>query len=134
MTLASFFHEVHEEIQRQPNNAVFLYIVGKNYGKRMLGSKKPELKDAVNLFAKAGLGALHVESADEKKKEFRFVLKNSALKTELGRPTCNIASGILAAVIENRFHLYAGAMETKCVSQGDKHCEIHVHVVGKEPM
>lgn len=139
----NFFHDLHEEMQYQPSNAVFLYVVGKNLAKRnkakmLSGVKKVEggkdVKEVIAAFKRAGIGALHLESVDEKKKEFFFSLKNSSFKTEFKRPTCSVVAGMLASVIEEVYGFYAGALETSCISQGDKQCEFKVKIVGKEPL
>jgi predicted hydrocarbon binding protein len=142
-SFANFFRELHEEMQYQPSNAVFLYIVGKNLAKRnkqdlIDGMTKIEtgrdIKGVVEAFKKAGIGELKLDSVDERKKEFHFSLKNSLFKTSLKRPTCSVVCGILASVVEETYGFYAGAMETACVSQGDKQCEFKAKVVGKEPL
>ncbi|HSU72376.1 MAG TPA: DUF2507 domain-containing protein [Candidatus Binatia bacterium] len=136
----NFFQDLHKEMQYQPSNAVFLYVVGKNLAKRSKLSapgkveSNRDIKDVIAAFQRAGIGTLHLASVDERKKEFHFQLKNSLFKTDLKRPTCSVVSGILASVIENAYGFYAGAMETACVSQGDKQCEFKVKIVGKEPL
>jgi len=142
-TFSDFFHDLHEEMQYQPSNAVFLYVVGKNLAKRnkqaLLGGVKKiessrDIKELIAAFKRAGIGVLHLESSDERKKEFHFTLKNSMFKTTHKRPTCSVAGGILASAVEEVYGFYAGALETACVSQGDKQCEFKVKIVGKEPL
>jgi predicted hydrocarbon binding protein len=142
-TFTEFFRDLHQEMQYQPSNAVFLYVVGKNLAKRnkntlLQGIRQVEtnrdIAKFISHFKKSGIGTLKLVSADPRKKEFYFELKNSVFKTGLKRPSCSVVGGMLASLVEETYGFYAGALETACVSQGDRQCEFKVKIVGKEPL
>lgn len=143
LNFTEFFSKLHQEMQVQPSNAVFLYLVGKNLAKRNkeLFSNKPgqvetndDIKALASAFKKADIGTLALSRKDPKRKEFYFTLKDSIFKTALKRPSCSVVGGMLASFVEETYGFYTGALETSCVSKGDRQCEFKVKIVGKEPL
>ena len=143
MNFAAFFRQLHQEMQEQPSNAVFLYVMGKNLAKRNLPrlaggvraiESNKDVARIVEEFRAASIGSLKLHSTNQKRKEFVFTLKNSIFRTGLKRHSCSVVCGMLAGIVETVSGYYTGALETTCVSMGNAQCEFKVKIVGKAPL
>jgi len=129
-----FFADLYGALSSVPEQRIFLFMAGKRLGKRHADAiaKSEDVAPLKDFFRQESLGKLEAKSLDAKNGRFTFVLEDSPFKTALKRPCCNVASGLLAGYVEGVYKRYAGAKETRCVSQGDSHCEFDVQVIGKD--
>ena len=134
-----FFNDFYETLSSIPEQRIFLFMTGKRMGKAhppkvKTLDEKDDMTPLVELFKEQNLGDLDIKQINSDKKEFLFTLQNSAFETDLHKPSCTVASGLLAGYIESIYNTYSGAKETKCISQGDSHCEFEVKVLGDKKL
>ncbi len=129
MAFDQFCRELNQHLLRIPSQNVLLFFAGKRIAKDAFKVTKFNPAQIASFFGRMGIGKLSLLEEHKAHNEYIFRLDNSAFKTNKKKASCYIASGLLAGYVEKITKRYTGAKEQKCVSKGDKYCEIHVRVL-----
>jgi len=110
-----------------PGSHTILYWIGKNSGKELSKKFKGSLEEKLNRFSKffkdLKMGVL---SFQKKNNKFIFTVKDCAFSagaSNFKKRICSYTAGLIAGFLKASTKKNYSVIETKCVANGDKHCE-----------
>ncbi|MFQ6020991.1 MAG: V4R domain-containing protein [Candidatus Aenigmatarchaeota archaeon] len=114
-----------------PGSHTMLYWVGKETGKGIKIKFKEgksidsKLKNLKKIFKDMKIGILEV---NKKNKKLNFIVKECAFSAgskNIGKRICSYTAGLISGFLSTKKRKY-NIVETKCIANGDKHCEFQV--------
>ena len=113
-----------------------IYNQGFNLGQatyeRLFSTHRPKnragLAEMLKIYSATGWGRLELPGLDTEHKRAKLKLEEGFECTDVhsGKPASNFIRGHLAGVLSTYFGSEVKAVETRCISKGDPHCEFEV--------
>ncbi len=104
-----------------------LYFIGKNTGekisKNLKGNLDNRLEKFSELFRKLKIGLLEIKRKDDK---FIITEKDCAFTagaSNFGKRICSYTAGMISGFLNSATNKTYNVIETKCIANGDEHCE-----------